>query len=145
VVPDVDLKRGAGETILVVDDEFLVRNVNERLLKAIGYRTLSAVDGVDGLERYQEHAKEIDLVLLDLTMPNLSGAEVFRQLRQWDPELPIIIYTGYLVDPQAFARDNGSAPNAIVTKPLVIDALAAKIRQILEETGAAPVEFSVAA
>jgi CheY-like chemotaxis protein len=143
--PEVDLKRGAGETILVVDDEFLIRNVNERLLRAIGYRTLSAVDGLDGLDLYRRHAEEIDLVLLDLTMPNLSGAEVFRQLREWNPDLPIIIYTGYVVDPNGFARENGSVPSAIVTKPLVIDALAAKIRQILDGAGAATSGLCVAA
>ena len=136
LTPSMTLRRGDGATILLVDDEDLVRNINERLLKALGYQILTAVDGVEGLARYQEHRSEISLVLLDLTMPRMSGAETFRQLREWNPDLPVIIYSGYVVDPKEFALANGSMPSAILTKPLMIQALAGKIGQILDEKSA---------
>ena len=136
MTPSMTLRRGDGATILLVDDEDLVRNINERLLKALGYQILTAVDGVEGLARYQEHRSEISLVLLDLTMPRMSGAETFRQLREWNPDLPVIIYSGYVVDPKEFALANGSMPSAILTKPLMIQALAGKIGQILDEKSA---------
>jgi len=137
------VRRGAGETVLLIDDDTMVRTVNERFLKHSGFRTLTAVDGEDGLRRYQEHATEIDLVLLDLTMPNLSGPEAFQQLRRWNPTLPVIIYTGYVVDADQFAIDNGSRPSAILTKPLQLAKLSEKVRQVLDE--AHPVDLPLAA
>lgn len=130
-VVDMPVQRKAEETVLVIDDEAMVRSLNERYLKRLGYRTLTAVDGRDGLARFEQHRNEVDLVLLDLTMPNMSGPETFRRLRENHPDLPVIIYSGYVVDDQEFATANGSAPDAILSKPLALDSLANEVRKAL--------------
>lgn len=131
VVVEMPVPRKAEETVLVIDNEAMVRSLNERYLKRLGYRTLTAVDGRDGLARFEQHSGEVDLVLLDLTMPNMSGPETFRRLRESHPDLPVIIYSGYVVDDQEFATANGSAPDAILSKPLALDSLANEVRKAL--------------
>lgn len=123
--------RNEDATVLVIDDEPMVRSLNERALKRLGYRTLTATDGLDGLNRFEEHQQQVDVVLLDLTMPNMSGPETFRKLRELSPDLPVIIYTGYVVDADEFTAANGSAPDAILCKPLSLDNLAVEVRKAL--------------
>lgn len=124
-------RKTGGETILLIDDELMVRSLNERYLKRMGYCTLTAVDGIDGLARFEQHRNEIDLVLLDLTMPNMSGPETFQALREICPDLPVIIYSGYVVDDEEFALKNGSMPDAVLSKPLSLDQLASEVRKAL--------------
>lgn len=81
-------------TILVVDDEEMVREVAQMMLESFGYRVVVAADGLEGLRMLQAH-DGIDAVLLDLTMPRLSGEETFRQMHRQRPQLPIILVSGY--------------------------------------------------
>mgnify|MGYP003638949364 CR=1 FL=1 len=124
---------GGKETLLLVDDEMVVRGVSEKFLQKKGYNVLTACDGEVGLEVHQQHSREIDLVMLDLTMPKLSGADTFRELRNRNPNLPIIIYSGYIVDDKEFEAENGSKPDAILCKPFDLQDLAKVIRNILDE------------
>ena len=80
LTPQIELLQGK-ETILIVDDEWVVRRVASNLLKSGGYRTLEAKDGITCLETLAELHDEIDLVLLDVTMPAMSGHEVFREIQ----------------------------------------------------------------
>jgi CheY-like chemotaxis protein len=64
-------------------------------LQRLGYRVIEAVDGADALERWREHRSEIDLVILDLTMPVMSGEETLRRLRAAAPSLPVILSSGF--------------------------------------------------
>ena len=86
--------RGQG-LVLVVDDEEAVRKAASQLLQRAGYEVMTAVDGQDALERYDEHHARVSAVLLDLTMPRLNGEQTLRALRERDPKLPVVVMSGY--------------------------------------------------
>ncbi|MBK6689836.1 MAG: response regulator [Deltaproteobacteria bacterium] len=90
-----------AHTILVVDDEELCLRSIARLLKKTGYRLLTASSGAAALELYRQHSREIDLVLLDLMMPEMTGEEVARQLRQIQPDVRLLVMSGYTDDERA--------------------------------------------
>jgi PAS domain S-box-containing protein len=87
--------RGASELILVVDDEDVIRESASAMLELQGYRVMTAVDGRDGLRRFEEHRDEIDLVLLDMIMPELSGRDCFAQMQQIRPDVRVILCSGF--------------------------------------------------
>jgi len=82
-------------TVLVIDDEVMVRSVVERLLHKLGCKVLQAVDGEQGLEVYLQHQDETALVLLDMTMPKMGGKEMLEKLRQLHALVPVVICSGY--------------------------------------------------
>jgi signal transduction histidine kinase/ActR/RegA family two-component response regulator len=128
--------RGSG-TILIVEDEEGVREVAERILSSIGFTTLTAVDGRDGLEQMERAADRITAVLLDLSMPRLNGAETFRRLRAVYPGLPIIMMSGYTEESVAAEfLEAGSGPTSFLQKPFLADDLVLALRRVLEGTPA---------
>ena len=84
-----------GGTILLVDDEELVRTSGRRQLEKLGYKVLLAENGEVALTRYRAHRQEIDLVILDLIMPVMNGVETFRKLRELDPKVRVLPSSGY--------------------------------------------------
>ena len=120
--------RGTG-TILVIDDEETVRTVSARLLESMGFKVILANDGLDGLEKYKAHRPEIRLVLMDLTMPHMNGEEAFRHLRAIDPELPILLMSGFN-EQEAINRFTGKGLSGFVEKPFRADSLRAKLQSI---------------
>jgi PAS domain S-box-containing protein len=91
--PQAEAWTGSG-TILLVDDEETVRTVGSEMLKELGFQVLTAEDGGQALVVYREHP-EIRLVLLDLIMPHMDGEQAFRELRQMDPQVPVILSSGF--------------------------------------------------
>ena len=124
--------QGSG-TILVVDDEAGVREVAERLLQEIGFDTLAASDGQEALEIMERVGDRVTAVLLDLTMPRLGGQETLRRLRQYRPQLPIIMMSGY-TEPMVPSEFNDSAPGitAFLQKPFLAEDLIGVLRRIVE-------------
>ena len=110
------IPRAATRTVLVIDDEDLIRDVVARMLDDLGYAALTASDGAAGLEIVERQA--IDAVLVDLTMPRMSGAEVIAALRQRRPALPVILCTGFDRD-----RRGPVEADAYLPKPFRIEAL----------------------
>ncbi len=92
---------GRHRTVLVVDDDAAALRVAERVLQRDGYRVLTAPHGRAALEVYAERGPAIDAVLLDLTMPELSGWETLRELRQLDPSVTVLLMSGYAQEPGA--------------------------------------------
>ncbi|WP_353265518.1 response regulator [Gemmatimonas sp.] len=92
---------GRHHTVLVVDDDAAALRVAERVLQRDGYRVLTAPHGRAALEVYAERGPAIDAVLLDLTMPELSGWETLRELRQLDPSVTVLLMSGYAQEPGA--------------------------------------------
>lgn len=88
--------QGRGQaTILVIDDEDLLRSMLESMLQRLGYAVELAANGQEGLQRYEEAGGNIDLVLLDMSMPQMGGLECASELRRLDPGVRIILITGY--------------------------------------------------
>ncbi|MCP5550812.1 MAG: response regulator [Akkermansiaceae bacterium] len=119
---------------MLVDDYDVVRTVAETLLKARLPRVLVARDGEEALRIHAERADEIDLVLLDLTMPILSGKECFRRLRAEHPYVPVLICSGYLLDLKEFEAETGACPEGFVQKPYRIEQMAETVRKVLDDT-----------
>ena len=84
-----------GGTILLVDDDSAVRQVAAQMLDGLGFKVLIAANGREGLEVFREHEGEIDCVILDLTMPEMGGEEVFGELRRLRSDLCVILSSGY--------------------------------------------------
>ena len=113
--------------VLLVDDETPLRIVGQRMLERMGCRVWTAEDGLEGLERYREHAAEIDLVILDLTMPNMDGHEALVELRKMDPDIPVIIASGFSAE-DLEARFEGQRVAATLQKPFGYRKLEAALR-----------------
>jgi two-component system cell cycle sensor histidine kinase/response regulator CckA len=90
--------RCRGLRVLVVDDEPVARITAGHLLETLGHFPMMAIDGVQGLDCFKRDHAHIDLVLLDSIMPNLSGTEVFRRMREACPEVPIVLVSGFARD-----------------------------------------------
>ena len=121
----------AKETILVIDDEQLIRRAIVRRLEAAGYDTIEAEDGKTGIERAQD--RDVDLAILDYRLPDLDGVAVLRQLKEHDPDILVILLTAYAsVDTAVEAMKIGAYHFA--NKPFDLEALVAMIEQALETT-----------
>src|SRR5207237_8158030 len=95
--------RGAGETVLVVDDEPAVRVVTKRILQRSGYAVLEAAGGVEALDTLREHPGPIHLLLTDVIMPEMNGREVAQRVRRQRPGIRVVYMSGY--SPEAIAHD----------------------------------------
>ncbi|MDD2897339.1 MAG: PAS domain S-box protein [Desulfuromonadaceae bacterium] len=93
-------------TILLVEDEIVLREMGIDLLETLGFQVISAQHGREALEIYRERGSEIDLILLDLIMPEMGGIEAYRELRERNRELPIIICSGYSIESVSDAIGN---------------------------------------
>ncbi len=123
---------GGTETILVVDDEDSVRSVMLDLLSQSGYDVLGAANAKEAIEIFLQHRKKISLILLDLIMPEMSGRECTKRLLEIDPNVKIVICSGYT------SGENGKdytvrGAKAFVAKPYEPVSLLATIRRVLDE------------
>lgn len=125
--------KGAG-TILLVDDEESVRVMGTRMLERLGFGVLIAVDGREALDIYRERREEIALVLLDLTMPDLDGEEAFRELRRIDPQVCVVMSSGY-TESEIAPRFAGKRLSGFLQKPYTLDALSQCLRGALGAGG----------
>ena len=104
----------AKASILVVDDEEIVRSLFKETLEELGHRVVTAEAAAEGLELVKE--QDFDLVFLDLKMPGMDGAELFRQIKDIRPKLPVAIITGY-PDSDMMARALAQGPFGVMNKP----------------------------
>ena len=116
------------ETLLLVEDDPMVRRVAERVLTEQGYRVLIATDGVAGLEVARAHLEQLDLVLTDAVMPRLGGGALARELRALRPDLPVLLMSGYDRD-EPSGGDPGGLPR--LQKPYTPEQLTARVRELL--------------
>lgn len=124
--------QGGTERILVIDDESPVRNVLSLSLEHLGYEVHTAGSGVEGIRMFREAERAIDLVLLDMLMPHLSGDEVFERLKEIDPQVRVVIISGFSSE-DAVRRVLAAGGKAFVQKPFTIDELAVTVRECLDE------------
>lgn len=86
------------ETVLIAEDDENIRNLNATFLQELGYRVLTAVDGCDALEKFNEHEDKIDIVILDVVMPGKNGKEVYDRIIETRPEMKVLFTSGYTAD-----------------------------------------------
>jgi len=98
-------------------------------LEYIGFKSISAIDGADGVNCYRKHQNDIAFVLLDMTMPKMNGEECFRHLRQINPDIKVILSSGYN-EQEATSRFTGKGLAGFLQKPYSPQALADKITSI---------------
>lgn len=117
-------------TVLVIDDEASVREAVKDILEMEGLQVIAADDGAMGVQQYRDRAGEIELILLDLSMPNLGGEETFRQLRQINPDVRVILSSGYN-QVEATRRFAGKGITGFLQKPYNATTLTQTIRRHL--------------
>jgi two-component system cell cycle sensor histidine kinase/response regulator CckA len=135
--------RGAGETILVVEDEELVRGFACRFLRNEGYRTRESADGQRALELLQAEPDAVDLVLTDAVMPRMGGRELADHVARLKPGLPVLFMSGYTND-EIIRRGLLSPGAPYLQKPFSPEALASKVREVLDAASARRTEAAVA-
>ncbi len=123
--------RGSG-VVLIVDDEPDVRGLAAQLLERLGFRTLTARDGRAAVEIFQVYADDLTLVLLDLTMPEMSGDQVFRELRKIRAEVPVVFMSGYS---SVVASDQlrDITPAGFLQKPFTLDNIRVTLQRALAD------------
>jgi two-component system, cell cycle sensor histidine kinase and response regulator CckA len=121
------------ETIMVVDDEILVRRLVTLVLENQGYVVLGARCGEHGVECFEKHPDEIELVLTDVVMPNMSGPEMVNRIRRQKASVKVLFMTGYgapsgLPNPRQHRF-------GVILKPFTMETLTRAVRQCLDENG----------
>jgi len=122
---------GAG-AVLVVDDEDLVRNIARKALEHYGYTVLEAENGQSGVRLFRQYADEICLVLLDMMMPVMGGAEALEEIRRIRPDVPVIASSGYS-ESVAKERFGGRGLSAFLQKPYSARVLADYVKKVIDQ------------
>ena len=122
---------GAGATILVVDDEEVIRQLFKETLEELGHTVILAESGSEGLEQVKQ--RDFALVFLDLKMPGMDGAELFRQIKTIKPRLPVTIITGY-PNSEMMARALAQGPFGVMNKPFGEEGIIAAVNTFLHAT-----------
>lgn len=124
--------------VLCVDDEEFVRKSAEAMLNAMGYQTWAAENGEQALEILADATaageKLPDVVMLDQAMPQLSGVETLPILREFYPEMPVVLCSGFLADLEEFAEKAGSRPDGFVQKPYLGHQLNSVLEQVVGDS-----------
>jgi len=118
---------GSG-TILLVDDEESVRRVGQRMLQTAGFEVATAAGGQEAVTWFRKHANEVDLVMLDLTMPDMDGLETIHELRRLKPDVPVLLSSGYS-EQEVHKRCAGVELSGFIQKPYELD----KLREVLRD------------
>lgn len=126
---DGELIYGKG-TVLVVDDEDIVRDISREILEKLGYSVLEASNGLEAVELYGDRHNEVDLVLLDLVMPVMDGREAFERLRKINPGVKVLFSSGYDSDKQSGLSSMSSGARGFIRKPFTILELAEKVNRL---------------
>jgi two-component system, cell cycle sensor histidine kinase and response regulator CckA len=119
-------------TILAVEDEEVLLDLIKTLLESEGFKVLIARDGQEAVQKYQQHHDEIALVLSDMGIPVLSGWDAYQEMKDIDPNVKIILATGYQSDDMKRELLALGAKD-FVSKPYVWEELVARIRQVIDE------------
>ncbi len=130
--PEIDAR--CQGTILIAEDEEMIRTILQQYVEALGFRALMAQDGLAALEIYRAHRREITLVLLDYKMPRMDGVECLTKLRQLDPGVRAILSSGY-PEEQAIAEHGTLGWAGFLQKPFDADRLKAKLLELLSPAG----------
>jgi PAS domain S-box-containing protein len=127
---DARLIKGSG-TLLIVDDEELVLDVGVNMLEKLGYTVLEAHNGTEGVEIFKANHDKIKMVILDIIMPDMGGGEVYDKIKAINPDVKVLLSSGYSVDGQAIELLERGC-EGFMQKPFTLEELSGKITQILK-------------
>ena len=120
------------KTVLLVDDEEIVIDVAVQLLKKLGYNVIEAGSGKEAIQLFGEWCDKIDMVILDMIMPDIGGGEVYDRIKEIDPQVKVLLSSGYSIDGQATdIMERGC--NSFIQKPFNMAVLSNKIREVLNK------------
>ncbi|MGD2030197.1 MAG: response regulator [Desulfobacterales bacterium] len=120
------------EKILFIDDEDIIIQVGRDMIKSLGYEVLTAENGKEAVEIYEKNMERIDMAILDIIMPVMDGAETYKKLKEINPDIKVLLSSGYGIDGQATKiLDRGC--NGFIQKPFNIRTLSKKIRNVLDK------------
>jgi PAS domain S-box-containing protein len=129
--------KGSG-TVLLVDDEDMIIDVGKAMLEKLGYHVLVAMDGLQAIDAIQRKENQIDLVILDMIMPEMDGGEAFDRIREIQPTMPVLLSSGYSLNGRANDIMQRGC-DGFIQKPFNLNQLSQKVRNILDATNdAAP-------
>ena len=125
------LPRGGTETILLAEDDQIIRDLEVNVLQEFGYKVLIARDGQEAVDMFQVQPDGIDLVLLDMIMPNKNGSQACREIRALRPDIKVLFISGYTAD---LIQERGLGQDGVelIMKPVSPAGLARKIRELLD-------------
>jgi len=126
-----DIARGEG-TILLVDDEDVIIDVGSEILEVLGYKVSVARSGREAIEIYKEQQNEIDMVILDMIMPEMDGGETFNALKSIDPGVKVILSSGYSQDARS-TRMMEQGCYGFIQKPYSVNTLSQKVKEVLDK------------
>jgi hypothetical protein len=129
-VEDLELPKGHGELILVVDDEPAIRDITKTSLQTYNYRTLTASDGIEAVALYVEHQEEISVVLTDMMMPSMDGPTTIRTLQKINPQVKIIAVSG-LAPNEKLTKAVGAGVKTFLSKPYTVKELLTTLQSVL--------------
>jgi PAS domain S-box-containing protein len=119
------------ETVLLVDDEDMIIDVGTRMLKKLGYKVFAARDGKEAIAVFKKHQEEIDVIVLDMIMPQMGGGETYDQIKKMKPGIKVLLSSGYSINGQASEILNRGC-NGFIQKPFNLQNLSKNLRAILE-------------
>jgi CheY-like chemotaxis protein len=119
------------ERVLLVDDEQVILSVGRRMLERLGYKAITAASGKEALQIYRESKGRIDLVVLDMVMPELSGEQTYQLLKEHDRQVKVLLSTGYSIHGQATDLLE-SGCNGFIQKPFNLQEFSRKLREVLD-------------
>jgi len=122
----------AGGTILVADDEEIVRKLATQMLEHSGFRVMTAIDGREAVEMFGKHIDEIQVVVLDMTMPHMGGTEVFREIRRLKSNVNVILSSGYSKD-EVTSRFADEDLSGFIQKPYKMADLVSRVREAISK------------
>ncbi len=135
ITSELDDWKGSG-TVLVVDDEQMIRNVAQSTLTTAGFSVITAANGREAISLYRQHADQITLVLLDMTMPHLNGEETYRELRRIRQDVRVILSSGYN-EQETTSKFVGKGLAGFLQKPYRPQDLLLKVKALIDDTPAA--------
>ncbi|MDP2862480.1 MAG: response regulator, partial [Desulfobacterales bacterium] len=127
---ETDRRISGTGTILFVDDEKMIIDVGQAILKKLGYDVIIATGGKEAVDIYEKNRDKIDLVVLDMIMPDMTGSVVFERIREINPDVKVLLSSGYALNDQATGiMEKGC--NGFIQKPFNVNKLSAKLNEIL--------------
>jgi CheY-like chemotaxis protein len=119
------------ETLLLIDDEEVILQVGQPMLESLGYKVMSASDGKTALEIFRRFSGEIDLVILDVIMPGMSGSAIFDELKNINPQVQVLLASGHSLSGQAEDLMSRGCVG-FIQKPFSLEQLSIKLRGLFD-------------